>query len=264
MSSHKRPPHTEAQTAALVSALKSLKDAFPGLSDRAIIEGPLARHVLGELPHWSSLDTHRLTNVMTALRGAFVLCWWKDADNETQVVIGARPKKGDMNDVEYNASGGGFANLDFTEASAHHPASGEGEQPAQTAARELCEEVRDDKGMPVLDLDPARFIMVSGGVDNRQQLKGGEPTDWYGHTVELTPGEAQTITRHCDRLAHDPAYLKACQDASHGETAFIKVMSLKDAAAIPTEKFAHPHEQTVITALSAQTGNKNKHSGPAP
>lgn len=245
------PPIDDRQEKAVIEALKSLTDAFPGLTPRQIIEGPLARKALGDLPPWSTLETHRLTDVMLANRGAFVLCHFKDSTGETQLVMGARPAKPGSDDTLYNASGGGYADQTA------------GEQPPETAAREIREEIRDDKNVPVLDIDPVRMTLISGGVDNRGLSKGGHPTDWYGYSVELTPEEVSKITAHCNRLSADPAYSTACKEASGGETAFVRIVSLKEAAKIPTSSFAHPHEKTVIEGLAKNVGLSKPASRPA-
>lgn len=263
MPTPKKPVYDDHQKKSVTEAFGILRKAFPGLSDKQLVEGPMAHQVMGDLPPWSTLESHRLTNVMTALRGAAVICWFKDQDDKIQVVMGARPAADGK--FLYNASGGGFANLDFTPVSTYHPASKEGEQPAQTAARELREEICDETGKAVLDLDPKRFHLISAGVDNRGLAKGGHPTDCYCYSVELKAEEVAAITAHCARIDQDPAYLEACKKASGGETAFVKVMSLQEAAQIPLTQYAHPHESTVITGLAAKylkakppKGNDNK------
>jgi hypothetical protein len=236
--------------------MAQLGPSFPGKTAREIVAGPLAETAFGPLPLFSNLVTHHVVNVATAAVGAFVICHVYDPElGGTAVVLIRRT---DRNAAGKHAFGvpGGFTNLDFTTGGLFIPASPQGEQPAQGAARELREEIVDDAGCPLLDLDPARMQLITSGIDYRAVATSGLPVQYNGHAVRLMDKEWRRLRRHVARMQTNPDYRKAVQEKSGNEVADVVLMGLKEAAALSPQQFAHPHELSALQILNTSLNTR--------
>jgi hypothetical protein len=245
-------PFTPEQRASLDRVFKELTARFSGLSPAELVAGPLAEAAFGPLPPYSNLQTHKVTNVATAMVGAFVFCYGRHPFSGTLcVAIVKRGDKGPNGEDRFGATGG-FTNLDFTEASTYTAPTSIGEQPAVGACREVREELLDDHGVPILDLDPARLVLLKTGLDYRGVEKGRLPTQYNGHMAELTAPEILRLLTHVERLASDQGYRDAARLKANGEIADVMFLPLSTAAALDETSFTHPHEHATLRLLIAR------------
>lgn len=94
------------------------------------------------------------------------------------------------------------------------------EQPREAAIRELCEEIRDRGGRPVLTtITPDRLRLMDSGIDYQAASPGSLKVgvNWQGYCCTLTEEEVDILRRHCDALNSDPAYAKAARLAARNE-----------------------------------------------
>jgi len=214
----------------------------------------VAEYVYGPLPFFSNLSSHNVMNVTAAAVGSAAICCALDpVSQEMLALMIKRGETGENGEDRFGITGG-FTNLDFTKASTYVTASVLGEQPAQGAVRELREEILDDAGRPILDIDPARLRVISTGVDYRAVGKGGLPVQYNGHVVILSSEELELVQKHIARLHADPAYREAARIKSEGEVSDVILMRLSDAAQMDPIQFTHPHELDALRYLNTNFG----------
>jgi hypothetical protein len=180
------------------------------------------------------------------------------------VLLIKRGDKGPNGEDRFGVNGG-YTNLDFTEPSPFFPESSEGEQPVEGASRELSEELVDDQGEPVLEIDPARFDHIKAGTDYSRVKDGSLPTAYNGHAAELTPDELRRLKTHVLKLQTDYEYRMAVKTKSRGEVTDMRRMAVKTksrgevtdmrllglekAANLSPEIFTHVHELVALKIL---------------
>lgn len=231
---------TAQQQASLAQAMDLLTAAYPDLSPRALLEGPVAHYALGPLPPYSGLKTHKIANVATATVGAFVLCYGYDRQWRDYGVLLIRRGESDAAGNALYGAVGGYIVID--------PPSGE--QPRQGAVRETGEETVDDKGKPVIDLTPERLRILDDGVDYRAAQKGGLPVHYTAFSARLAATEITRARHHAQRMEEDAAYRAAVTAHSKGEVRNVLWLRLSQAAALSSAQFTHPHELAALRLLA--------------
>jgi hypothetical protein len=230
------------QRTVLARVMSELMISFPDLDFKKIVAGPLAEFAYGTLPSYSNLTVHKVTNVATAMVGSGVVCYANDPlTRQPLVMIIKRGDKGPEGEDRFGITGG-FTTIDWS-------VDIKGEQPTEGAVRELREEIVDADGRPILDIDPARLCIVETGIDYRAARRGGLPTQYNGHVIELTPSELARVRQHINKLDHDLDYQQAVGIQSKGEVAGVLLIPLADAIAIDLCHFTHPHEVNLFKHL---------------
>jgi ADP-ribose pyrophosphatase YjhB (NUDIX family) len=248
---------SEEQQKVVSRVLKDLAEAFPGMSDKDIVEGPVAITVFGPLPSYSGREKYKCANVTSTTVGSFVICHAFDEDiGEEAVVLIERAKKGADQQTKFGIPGG-YLNLDWTEASSFTEASEQGEQPKQAAVRELGEEVVNENGVGILDIAPDRLYHVHDGVGYRYVQQEGFPVVYIGHAVALSQEELGKVKAHVARLGLDPEYREKVRVASNNEVANVLVMPLAEAAALSFSDFEHTHELVALKILNEEPVRHN-------
>ena len=239
-----------AESRYVEGIMRQLEKRFPRLTRQEIIEGPVALHVSGSLPDWTRRKTHKLLDHTTFDASAFLICTFIDKKTlETMVVLQhQRDRKGF---IRYCATGGGFQEADYTKKSKFHKAARGGEQPWQCAARETREEVCDNKGRPILDLDPDKFRLIPGAVGHERRRRGDPrlPVLHVGYRTWLKAAEVAAIKRHKRKLDSDPYYRDASFRHAKHETCGVTIMPLAKAASLLAQEFKHRQEFEAIQML---------------
>lgn len=234
-----------------------IAELFPDRSLKEALAGPVAKAVLGELPHYSGRKDYQISPTTTANAGAFILAYAQDETRRNPVTgrMGApvivmieRSEKTDAGEQRLGVPGG-YVDLDKKES------------PAQGAVRELGEEVLDAAGKPVISPEPSRLEPIVAGIDYRGNF--GNAVAYTGFAVELSPAELQSLKDHVSKLAQDPAYASAVTKASNGEISNVLLVDASDIANLSKERFMHPHEydalQTLGGRLQALATDKHRH-----
>ncbi|MDD3371141.1 MAG: hypothetical protein PHE27_04865 [Alphaproteobacteria bacterium] len=223
-------------------AVDYLTSKFPGLTPKEILTGPLAKAICGPLPGYSKLTSYEMTDVTTATVGAFVICYAYDpAYKENVVILIERGKKGEDGKRKFGITGG-YIDLD------------EREQPCDGAARELREELLDDKGAPILEPDPKSFEVVSTGVGYRYFKNGGYCVQYNGLAVELSKDELGKVHEHVLKLRTDPLYKHEMQKRSGGEVSDVFVLPISQVSNMRDDQFEHVHELEAVKKLHRSLG----------
>lgn len=244
---------TPEQHAALIKAAGEMTSAFPGLSLRDVVEGPLALIACGPVPPYSGLTHHRLTNVSTATVGAFVLCYGYDKTWRENAVVLIRRAETSANGTAMFGATGGYTVIDGPS----------GEQPREGAVRETGEELIDDTGQPVIALPPERLRILDDGMDYRAAAKNGLPTHYTAFAARLTARELTRVRRHAHRMDTDAAYRAAVNKHSKGEVSGVVVLRLSEAAQMTHAQFTHPHELAAVRLLSRAVARNARQHCPA-
>lgn len=133
----------------------------------------------------------------------------------------------------------------------------ENEQPADACIRELCEEVIDDQGLPVLKtVTPDRLRILTGSI-NYNATRWHERqvgTSDFGFECELTSAEIKILKSHEARIASDEKYAAAMEEKSNYEIKTILMLSPADVLARIQKgmKFAYAHEKRVVEMVAAR------------
>lgn len=240
------------QRQAIEHVMAELTTRFPQLSPQQIVAGPLSEFAFGALPPYSNLKTHKVTNVSSTSVGSFVICHGvAPLTHETLVLVIKRGEQGPHKEPRFGVTGG-FTNLDFTEAPPVALPYSPGEQPDQGAVRELREELLDDHGRAILDIDRHRLSVIKTGIDYSWVPKGELPTQYSGFEVALTANELARVQQHIDKLHKDPAYLRACYIQTHGEVRNAYLLPLQDIFKMKEEEFTHAQEFAALKQLAYQ------------
>jgi ADP-ribose pyrophosphatase YjhB (NUDIX family) len=238
----------------LEGVMRRLQKKFPGRTPQEIVEGPLAYHVFGPLPRWTRRKTHKMVDRTTFDASAFLICTYIDKNTQKTMVVLQRQAA--PRGVRYCATGGGYLNPDTTKKSTFHRGARKGEQPAQCAARETREEICDNRGRPILDLDPAAFSLIPGatGLEYRRPGDKRSHVSYVGHHAWLNAAQAVAIRRHERRMRFDLNYRDASFRRAAYETCGVAIMPLAEAAALPADAFAHHQECDALRTLQKILG----------
>ena len=197
-----------------------------------------------------SKDDHPvIEEVQKATVGTGVLMTFRDRGVNKAVVL----KAGSHYKESSYMIAGGFLDLSKTPGTLLTPADpAKAEDPRVGAIRELEEEMRDDKGAPLLTIDPARLKPT----DTKSiTLKNGERRLVIGFTLDLTPQEVKTVQDHVDRLEHDAAYREAVRahtinpDSAAPEVATVSIVKLDDLAT-GKAPLLHPDQSSLFHLAS--------------
>lgn len=221
-----------------------IAELFPNLSAKEALAGPIAKAVLGKLPHYSGRKDYQISPTTTANAGAFILAHAYDESRRNPETgrMGAPVvviiERSELTETGENRIGvpGGYVDLDKKES------------PAQGAVRELGEEVLDDAGKPVLSLDPNRLEPIVSGIDYRGNF--GNAVAYNGFSVELTPPELTSLKAHCGKLQQDQDYAGKVKTASHGETNGVMLLDVARIPELAKDRFMHPHEYDALQKLA--------------
>lgn len=244
------------QRQSIQMAMEELTKHFPGLSTKEIVAGPLANFAYGDLPSYSYLSTHKVTNVESATVGSFVICHSTDLlSHEPLIPLIERGEQGPHHEKFFGITGG-FTNLNFTRAGPFTQASRLGEQPRQGAVRELGEEMIDAEGKPILTIDPQRLSLLTTGIDYSWVPKGQLCTQYSGFEVKLSAEELKKMQDHISKLQNDPTYRQAVYDRSHGEVRNVCLMKLSDILRMKEDQFFHPQEFEALKQLALRLAQR--------
>ncbi|NCY24478.1 MAG: hypothetical protein EBX37_06340, partial [Alphaproteobacteria bacterium] len=126
---------------------------------------------------------------------------------------------------------GGFINLTETTGTRLVAADAKPEDPRVGAVRETEEELIDDKGKPLLTIDPARLKAMDA---KSLAFRNGDRHVALGFLLELTPDEAKVLKAHAERMESDKAYHRAVRehtinpDTGKPEACTVKILPLKE------------------------------------
>ena len=136
---------------------------------------------------------------------------------------------------------GGFANLERREGSFFVSAEQTAEEPEHAGAREVEEEIVDDKGQPIVFIDPKRCEPLDHViVENKYQ----KPIVVCSMFYRLAPNEVEALKNHLAKLKHDEEYRAECSARTQNPASRL--------AEIYTAKFVTVHEAaTQISFLHA-------------
>ena len=224
--------------------LQALKDLWPDAAPEKILAA--ANNLSNNLPAWSTLDMPEVQTVKTTAVGSFVLCHGQETGRDT--VSGKKEPSILLikrSDGKLGATGG------YTDLGGKDKAQ---EQPKEGAVRELGEEMLNDSGEPILDLEPRRLTLVSSGIDYQQSL----PVSYSGHTAELNSLEFAKVKLHCERLDTDPAYKSAVRGHSEGEVSNADLVPISEIAKMEEKDFAYPHEFAAVKELATKLRTQHR------
>jgi|GEM_PF-4616368 hypothetical protein len=228
-------------------ALSALREALPGKTDYQIAALFVAATV--KLPPYSTLQHALITTVATTAVGAFTLCYGTDpSTNKLSVVLVQRSETGADGKHQYGAIGG-YTEPGYYELGKDGPIAHPGEQPKEGTVRENREELLDDLGRPILNLDPSRLTILDDGVDESSLAAGGLATHYSAYAVALTDIEMSKVLSHSRRMQDDEAYKNAVQARSKGEITNVVVLPIEEAAILTPNQFTHPHELKAVHIL---------------
>jgi hypothetical protein len=150
---------------------------------------------------------------------------------------------------------GGFGNLTETEGSSLvKPDKTKPESGRVATAREIEEEFRDDKGNPILNIDPARLKPID---TDTIAFPSGEKRVVISFVFEPTNTELQKIKNHLERLENDDVYRQAVAARTNnpetGKPEVSTVTALKLSDIIDgTEPLLHPDQMSLFKILDQQ------------
>lgn len=242
---------TTEDKAAIHWAQAILEKQFPGIDPRGLAQIFAAETV--PLPDFitktNALKHALVTTGACTFIGAATLCYGRHPETkELSIVLIRRREKGADGQHQQGILGGftnpGYFSYDKGIFTAHP-----GEQPQYGAIRENGEELIDDQGKTILNLDPSRLVIIDNGIDERPLQKGMLPVAYCGYAVALSEEEMARVVTHATRMRNDKTYHDAVVEKSGYEVTDIEIMPLAQAAALPPEKFTHPHELHGIQTL---------------
>ena len=203
-----------------------IEQTYPEMSAEKALAGPVAKEVIGPLPHYSGRHDHQITNVTTLKTGSFSVIYALDptlqnpdggSEGDVVIVFQQRGDTGANGEARYGMFGGYTRVDDNPQRSIHK------EQPDQGCARKIRDESMDDNGNPILAPDPDRLRIFIAGNDFRE-----EPATLYtGHALELTASELSAAKSHSARMLGDLKYAERVYKAAKGEVRNVLVRPLR-------------------------------------
>ena len=235
------------QLEAIKAAKILLKEAFPRQSDIQIAEFFAAATIT--LPEYSTLDSAKVADVASTMIGVTTLCYGHHpVTDELAIVLIRRSEIGIDGEHQYGVIGG-HANPGYYALGKGGYIACPDEQPPEGGLRENREELLDDQGKPILNLDLSRLEIIDEGIDVRSLAKGHLATHYSNYAAFLTDEEMQRVFEHSERMHKDPTYSRAVQEHSKGEIMNIEMLNLREAANLKPEQFTHPHELIAVQKL---------------
>ena len=158
------------------------------------------------LPWFSHLKHAVVEEVQKANVGSALALCFQDKGEWKVVMVEAGSHYDYMDGRGKYMATGGFVNLTKKEGSTFvKEKSGVPEWPQEGAARECEEELIDDKGNPIIPMDPNRLMIMSGKAIGTTP----NPSSVYGFMAVLTDDEVKNAKAHIKRTNTDSAYKKA-------------------------------------------------------
>jgi hypothetical protein len=222
----------------VLSQIKTLIDSsgLAGREKKSLIRS-VVKENWPELPSYSTLPSPVVEEVQKATVGTGVVLIFKENGIHKAVVVKAGTHyqgpqyKADPDLPTYMISGG-FINLTKTEGSQTVPAnSSKAEDPQMGAVREMEEELIDDKGEPLMKVDPSRLKPMD---TKTLTFPSGERRVVIGMLLELTPQEVAIIKEHVGRMEQDETYRHAVRahtinsETGKPEICTVSILPLKE------------------------------------
>jgi hypothetical protein len=244
------------------SVLKFIAEHYPGRDPKDVFAKELATEVYGPRKPWSTRDDYQVSGTTRMDAGNFLIPHYVNSairrpaasrQRKVFVVFQKRGDKGPHNEDRYGALGG-YLNADYLTRDGNVLDRSRGEQPEEGALREMNEELLDDQGKPILDIELGRLEHLHASCDYRTR----PGTLVQGFHVKLTGREFAAVKAHSLRMANEAGYAKAVRRASHGEVKEILVRPLRDIVAMRRDQFTHPHEFDALEKLARLLADSSK------
>ncbi len=228
----------------MAAIYKEYPDATPA-EIKASLTSEFLSAAYGKMPGYSTLAAPALHVVKTATVGSFVICHGTDTAagatrGEPLIAIVKRTDKGPNGEDRFGLLGG-YTTLGTEKTG--------GEQPKEGAVRELKEEAIGPDNQPIISPNPDRLKLIDSGIDYKNAKL---PTNYNGHTLELTAIELASLKEHSRKMEQDPEYKAAVLTASGGEVADLKLLPLSEVLAMQLESFTYSHEFKAVKKLAEQ------------
>gem|GEM_PF-5979814 len=233
---------TAEQDEALDTATKLLWGSF-GMAQRNVdlhsLKAVIAQ-VVAPMPHYSERRLPQVSVVTSQTMGASILPYYIDEAQNPPVTYVVTTKENTRGKTDVNSVLGGHIDHDKHMTEDGTLSTTRGESVTEGALREFSEELIDDNGKAVLDIDASRLSKI--GETTHYHIRG-EDTHIHTHrfALALTRDEFETVVKHSNNMALDNAYRAAVLNHTKGEIAGINIADINEVVAIEPSSCKYPN-----------------------